>query len=65
VGGGSGNSSVTVNHGGSSGGGGGGCTATLSAGSQGSNWYLNVSGTSPVARRPMAAAPPVNPSPLR
>jgi endo-1,4-beta-xylanase len=50
-GGGSGNSSVTVDHGGSSGGGGGGggggssgCTATLSAGSQGSNWYnLNVS----------------------
>ena len=51
-GGGSGNSSVTVNTGSSSGGGGGGggggsggssCTATLSAGSQGSNWYnLNV-----------------------
>ncbi len=41
---GSGNSSVTVNAGGSGGGGGsGGCTATLSAGSQGSNWYnLNV-----------------------
>ncbi len=47
-GGGSGSSSVTVNSGGggSTGGGGGssGCTATLSAGSQGSNWYnLNVS----------------------
>jgi endo-1,4-beta-xylanase len=47
-GGGSGSSSVTVNSGGggSSGGGGGssGCTATLSAGSKGSNWYnLNVS----------------------
>jgi endo-1,4-beta-xylanase len=57
-GGGSGNSNVTVNSGGggggSSGGGGGGgggtgggsCTATLSAGSQGSNWYnLNVAVT--------------------
>ncbi len=58
-GGGSGNSSITVNHGGSSGGtptptptatgggggtGGGGCTATLSAGTVGNNWYnLNVS----------------------
>jgi len=49
--GGSGSSSVTVNSGGSSGGGGGGgggggssCTATLSAGASGSNWYnLNVS----------------------
>ena len=50
-GGGSGSSSVTVNSGGSSGGGGGsggsgGCTATLSAGSSGSNWYnLNVAVT--------------------
>jgi endo-1,4-beta-xylanase len=47
-GGGSGSSSVTVNSGGGGSGGGGGgsggCTATLSAGSQGSNWYnLNVS----------------------
>jgi len=56
-GGGSGNSNITVNHGGSSGGGtptptptsgggggGGGCTATLSAGTVGNNWYnLNVS----------------------
>ena len=56
-GGGSGSSSVTVNSGGGSSGGGGGggtgggggsgsCTATLSAGSQGSNWYnLNVAVT--------------------
>ena len=51
-GGGSGNDSVTVNSGGGSGGTGGGgggsgsCTATLSAGSQGSNWYnLNVAVT--------------------
>lgn len=46
-GGGSGNSSVTVNAGGGGGGSGGGsCTATLSAGSQGSNWYnLNVAVT--------------------
>jgi endo-1,4-beta-xylanase len=49
--GGSGSSSVTVNSGSGSGGGSGGggssgCTATLSAGSQGSNWYnLNVSVT--------------------
>ncbi|HEY0937393.1 MAG TPA: 1,4-beta-xylanase, partial [Trebonia sp.] len=47
-GGGSGNSSVTVNSGGGGGGGGGGgssgCTATLSAGTVGSNYYnLNVS----------------------
>jgi endo-1,4-beta-xylanase len=49
-GGGSGNSSITVSagSGGSTGGGGtsSGCTATLSAGSQGSNWYnLNVAVT--------------------
>jgi len=50
-GGGSGNDSVTVNAGSGSGGGTGGggsgsCTATLSAGSQGSNWYsLNVAVT--------------------
>jgi len=59
-GGGSGNSNITVNHGsggggggnptptptsgGGGGGGGGGCTATLSAGTVGNNWYnLNVS----------------------
>jgi endo-1,4-beta-xylanase len=54
-GGGSGNSNITVNHGSTggggnptptatSGGGGGGCTATLSAGTVGNNWYnLNVS----------------------
>ena len=50
-GGGSGSSNFTVSHGstsggGSGGGGSGGCTATLSAGSQGSNWYnLNVAVT--------------------
>src|ERR1700760_3994498 len=54
-GGGSGNDSVTLNSGGGGGGSGGGggggggsggCTATLSAGSIGSNWYnLNVSVT--------------------
>ncbi|HET9171669.1 MAG TPA: glycoside hydrolase family 11 protein [Actinospica sp.] len=49
-GGGSGNDSVTVNSGSGSGGGTGGgsgsCTATLSAGSTGSNWYnLNVAVT--------------------
>lgn len=52
-GGGSGSSSVTVGSGGGSSGGGGGgggsgssCTATLSAGSQGGNWYnLNVAVT--------------------
>jgi endo-1,4-beta-xylanase len=49
-GGGSGNSNFTVSHsssgggGGGGGGGSGGCTATLSAGTVGSNWYnLNVS----------------------
>jgi len=49
-GGASGNSNVSISSGGSGGGGGGGgsggCTATLSAGSQGSDWYnLNVAVT--------------------
>jgi endo-1,4-beta-xylanase len=49
-GGGSGSSNFTVSHGSSGGGGGGGgggsCTATLSAGTKGSNWYnLNVAVT--------------------
>jgi endo-1,4-beta-xylanase len=48
-GGGSGSSNFTVSHGSTGGGGGGGsgsCTATLSAGSKGSNWYnLNVAVT--------------------
>src|SRR5689334_24585860 len=44
-GGGSGSSNFTVSHS-SSGGGGGSCTATLSAGTKGSNWYnLNVAVT--------------------
>jgi endo-1,4-beta-xylanase len=52
-GGGSGNSSVTATAGAAGGGGGvgsGGCTATLSAGSSGSNWYnLNVAVTGSTA----------------
>jgi endo-1,4-beta-xylanase len=64
-GGGSGSSNFTVSHGSTSGGGsggGGGCTATLSAGSTGSNWYnlnLAVTGSSTWTVTVNMAAPSV------